>query len=201
MTTGIYLIDVNLSYTTTRGTQTQISQVGVIVGGGTDFDLSVESSSSNEYTVNIINIGKNDAQATTLTVPDQKNVSAVGTNTAVLGEITKGDFTVANFQLNIQAGAPEQNTNAQKPAMDQNVKNSDKKTEVKFQIYYTDTMGNRQMLEKSVVLPSATSSMTMMNRTSATTNTSSFSWWYVAIIIIVLGAIGIYYYKKRKVVE
>ena len=98
ITTGIYPIDVNLTFTDSSGVRTQSSEVGIIAGGATDFEVSAELSSG-QLSISIANIGSNNASATVVKIPQQRNITVSGSNIAILGALNKGDYTIASFQV------------------------------------------------------------------------------------------------------
>lgn len=189
-TTGIYPLSLSLSYNDTNGSRTITSTMGIIVGGGTDFDLSIESDGSNSYTINVVNIGKNDADAVSLVIPKQQGFTTTSTNTAVLGEINKGDFTVANFTI-IKSTIPITNSK------DANVKQNNN-SDIIFEINYTDTLGDRQKATKTISMPNDTNSSFGNGMQRQQTSTTSV-WTIILYILLfgsIIGAIGYYIYLK-----
>jgi len=62
ISTGIYPLNITMTFIDTNGTKTQSSQVGLIAGGGTDFEVSAEVSSG-QLSLSIANIGSNNAES------------------------------------------------------------------------------------------------------------------------------------------
>ena len=115
-------------------TITETSKAGIIVGGTTDFDVSVSDFSSNGLILSIANIGKNPANSVTIITPTQSNFIVTGSSSSIIGNLDKGDYSVASFQITPQSMG---NSN------------------LKIEIQYTDTMGTRQTLTKTVEIKSS----------------------------------------------
>ncbi|VVB99682.1 NPCBM-associated, NEW3 domain of alpha-galactosidase [uncultured archaeon] len=99
MTPGIYPLTVTMTFSDFNGTQTRSSQVGLIVGGTTDFDVSSEVLSTGQLSLSIANVGSNNAGAVVVKIPPQPGVSIAGSNVVILGNLNKGDYSLANFSL------------------------------------------------------------------------------------------------------
>ncbi len=67
-----------------------------------DFQVFVKNYdyATNDITLEILNIGKNDVQSLTVTVlPNQNNVIIRGPNTNIVGSLSSNDFTTADFNI------------------------------------------------------------------------------------------------------
>ncbi|MFH1234491.1 MAG: hypothetical protein V1493_02660, partial [Candidatus Diapherotrites archaeon] len=112
ITTGIYPLDLEMTFMDVNGIKTQTSQVGLIVGGGTDFEVSADLASG-QLSLSIANIGSNNAAAVVVRIPKQNGINISGSNISILGNLNKGDFTVASFtvqtstQASVQAGTTQ----------------------------------------------------------------------------------------------
>ena len=134
---GLYELILNLKFLVGDETITQTSNVGIIVGGETDFDLSVSDISGNEVLLSVSNIGQNDANSVSVSIPPQSNFKSVGTSLSTLGNIEKNDYSIVSFQLT-------------------SISSSDI---LNVEIFYTDTTGVRQTITEQVeVKLSSTSS-------------------------------------------
>lgn len=144
---GIYPLDVTLSFTDFNGTQTQTSEVGLIVGGGTDFEVSAEMLNTGQLSISIANVGSNNAGAVVAKIPNQEGIRINGSSTAILGNLNKGDFTLANFEMRstdfMQRQQPTQDT---QPSGFGNARN------LLLEINYTDTTGERHSVQKTIEL-------------------------------------------------
>lgn len=97
---GVYPLYITLDYKDHSGrNQTIRSQIGVQIGGATDFEVVVEESSASSTTLAISNTGANIASSVIVKIPDQMGYSTTGSNSVNLGNLDAGDYTLATFQL------------------------------------------------------------------------------------------------------
>ncbi len=113
------------------------SKAGIYIGGTTEFDIAfMEKSPTGAYTFSISNIGNNGANSVKVSVPLQANWTITdGGNSVILGNLQKGDYTIADFNL--------------KPA------EIGKDLPIKFEISYTSNDGIRQVEQKELSLYSS----------------------------------------------
>ena len=113
------------------------SKAGIYIGGTTEFDIAfMERSQTGAYTFSISNIGNNGANSVKVSLPLQANwTAAEGSNSVILGNLQKGDYTYADFNL--------------KPS------EIGKDLPIKFEIIYTSNDGIRQTEEKEMSLYSS----------------------------------------------
>ncbi|MFA4934988.1 MAG: COG1361 S-layer family protein, partial [Candidatus Methanoperedens sp.] len=154
---GLYKLNLYLTYENSISNQTKkISTfAGVYVGGGTDFDVAFSDNANSQMSFSVANIGSNPANSVSVVIPEQPGWSVSGSNSVIIGNLNKGDYTVASFKLQSSMGAvtsrnstARNNTNIQERSMQRN-SSSDK---VLMQIAYTDTLGERKVVEKEVKL-------------------------------------------------
>lgn len=164
---GIYPIDVTISFTDVEGTKTQESEVGIIIGGETDFEVSAEVK-NNQLSLSIANIGSNNAESVVIKIPKQNSVSISGTNIEIVGNLNKGDFTLANFNLQgtaqIRDSEVSGSTGMRIPGFRTPRTQPTHETDADFtglnflggeiliQIDYTDTTGERHTVTKKIEL-------------------------------------------------
>lgn len=192
---GLYVLDLTLSYTDqASGADKEINTIaGVYVGGNTDFDVSFSESSNGETSFSVANVGSNPAFSVSISIPQQENWRVTGSNSVIIGNLNKGDYTVASFTLSgAMNGMPNRNLTGTN-------------NKLRINIDYTNTMGERQSVEKTITL----NPQTMMTTTTGTTGTMTFRgrttqqsfWtkykWYI-IFLIVAGASGFGYWKYKK---
>ncbi|MBI4053197.1 MAG: hypothetical protein HY394_04120 [Candidatus Diapherotrites archaeon] len=108
---GIYPLKATLSFAGVDGTKTQESDIGIIIGGKTDFEISAEITAAGQLSISIANIGSNNAQAVVVRIPRGQGIAISGSDTAILGNLNKGDFTLANFTT-ISRGFSQETTNS-----------------------------------------------------------------------------------------
>ncbi|MFY9200879.1 MAG: COG1361 S-layer family protein, partial [Methanosarcina flavescens] len=113
------------------------SKAGIYIGGTTEFDIAfMERGPTGSYTFSVSNIGNNGANSVKISVPLQANWTVTdGSNSVMLGNLPKGDMTIADFNLK-----PKE-VGADLP--------------IKFEISYTSNDGIRQVEEKQLTLYSA----------------------------------------------
>ena len=110
ITPGIYPLNITVSFIDVNGLRTHSSQVGLIIGGGTDFEVNAEQLSTGQLSVTIVNIGSNNAEAVIVRLPQQDTATGGGSSIAILGNLNKGDYTIASFQLGSTAQRATQTT-------------------------------------------------------------------------------------------
>lgn len=144
---GLYKLDIYMIYTDSiNGTKNQLSTIaGVYVGGETDFDIAFSESTNSETSFNVANIRSNPAYAVLVIIPEQENWKVSGSNSVMIGNLNSGDYTVASFKL--RSSTNIMTSSASKTA---SVHNSP--SEIIIQVAYTDTMGERRLIDKEVKL-------------------------------------------------
>jgi hypothetical protein len=214
--TGLYSLNLNLQYLNPlNGTRTQtVTTAGVYVGGGTDFDVAFAQSSQGSTAFSVSNIGSNPAYSVTVSVPDQPGWSVTGPNAVIIGNLNKGDYTVASFALSSSSsgnatgyararsnGGVQFNPTAAAPANSA----AGNAAGIRVDIAYTDTQGNRQVVEKQVKLSS--SDVAGSVSTTGTTNSSSrvqqgffttYRWYILGVVVVVVAFLAWRMYKKDK---
>jgi len=193
---GLYKLNLHLSYSSSSDSSTTtISTIaGVYVGGETDFDVSFSESSSGQVSFSIANIGSNPANSVSIIVPEQRNWKVSGSNSMIIGNLNKGDYTVASFKLQAagssmlartaQSGTAQSGTiplsngqiQVQRPVNGQVSDPALGQTSADIlllQIAYTDTMGERRLVEKEIKLsPQTLASSAAAVGTTSTAGTS-----------------------------
>ena len=66
----------------------------------TSFEVHVKSydPTTNSFTLEVLNIGKNDVEAVTLEIPPQKEISLKGSRTNIIGNLDSNEYTTADFE-------------------------------------------------------------------------------------------------------
>ena len=135
---GLYYISYNLKYLNVNNILKELSgDVGFIVGGETDFSLSLEETSEAATVITIFNVGLNPASSIDVEIPEQGQFRTVGSQVAVLGDLNPGEKTSITF--NILSESDEELTIFEKPT---------KMLEVL--VRYTDTLGKRHEILKEI---------------------------------------------------
>lgn len=67
----------------------------------TDFDIFVKDydMTTKKITFEVLNIGENDVEAITLTIPKQGNIDVKGANTNIIGDLDSNEYTTADFEI------------------------------------------------------------------------------------------------------
>ncbi len=200
---GLYALDLNLKYESTNATSSVIkTKAGIFVGGETDFDAAFSQSSQGQTSLSVANTGNNPAQSVSVRVPAQENFRIIGSNSAIIGNLDKGDYTVVSFQImqgstgNFTGARQRQAT--QQPQNLQNItRASGGSNNLRVIIDYTDTTGERRSVEKNVPIQFRTDTTTGSTSGTGTAAQTGFfsSWTFYIIVIAAIGA-GIFYRKK-----
>ena len=128
---------------------------GLFVGGETDFDVSFSESDAGGISLSVANVGNNMAYSVKVSIPEQAGYKVTGSSSSIVGNLEKGDYTIAAFnvmntqgrddsksetsraQADTAKAAPEENlTSASSAPLDSNP--------LKVQIEYTDAKGERK---------------------------------------------------------
>lgn len=127
---GNYTIKVNYGFNNNPLSLYHTREFELIVNDtNTDFDVFVDSYSSatNTLTLNIVNVGENDANALIVSLPSQAGLNVTAGADKTVGKLSATDDTTVSF-----TAIPE-NTN-----------------ELQITISYTDAIGKRRSVEKTV---------------------------------------------------
>jgi hypothetical protein len=206
---GLYQLDLSLKYQSLSNSTTSVisTKAGIFIGGQTDFDVAFSESSAGQTSLSVANTGNNPASSVTVKIPEQPDYIVSGSNSAIIGNLDKGDYTLVSFQIisrNVMSnvtgtggsGRTLRNNQSGSPGF---FRNATSNNGLRIIIEYTDTTGQRVSVEKNVSINfrSSTSTGTGTNingRSSSTSFIGSTMFW--VIIIVVLGVIGFFVYKK-----
>ncbi|MBI4441716.1 hypothetical protein HY639_06115 [Candidatus Woesearchaeota archaeon] len=146
---GLYKLTLNLKSESTGNTSpaTISTKAGVFVGGETDFDVAFSESSLGQTSLSVANTGNNPAQSVSVKIPSQESFKVSGSNSAIIGNLDKGDYTIVSFQIVQSTMNISQRRQFQEPATERrNMTNNN----LKVEIDYTDTTGERKSINKTV---------------------------------------------------
>ncbi len=210
---GLYELQLYLTYTDSiTGEENEISTIaGVNVGGGTDFEVAFSESSSGGTSFSVANIGSNPANSVSVVVPKQSGWQVSGSNSMIIGNLNKGDYTIASFIListeqtsflqdNNVDGEDAKEPIGQRP-------NTQESTGLKIQIAYTDTVGERKIIEKTVELsPQSINSDTVARVPGSRgipqdDGVSNNTWYIVGFVVLILGVVFYRKYQQRKLID
>jgi hypothetical protein len=205
---GLYTLNVNLSYEDSDSSAKSIkTTAGLFVGGATDFDVSFSESSAGETSLSVANVGNNIAYAVKVSIPDQDGYKVSGSSSTIVGNLEKGDYTIASFNVtntraagNVNSGTAPDTANKRYAAGDNASSSSMNSNPLKVQIEYTDAKGERITVDKDVAIQmSSFTGFGTGGRSGARGNRSSglsSSLPYI-LGIVVIGA-GVFLYRRRK---
>ncbi len=181
-TPGTYSLTDSYNYENGNTSISNTTTNGILVGGPSQIEVDVQGYSAGSLSLTISNVGNNPASAVSVTLPKQNGIAVTGGSSATfLGNLLKGDFTVATFP--VVAGQGSNNGN------------------LSVIIAYTDTLGNRNTQTEQVpfdfsVLGGGTgiSGGFSRNRPSSPINLVEI----VVVVIILAGAAYWYFFKRAK---
>ena len=191
---GLYKLDLSLKDSgNTTTTQTIVStKAGVFIGGETDFDVAFSESSQGQTSLSVANTGNTPAQSVSVMIPQQDSFRVTGSNSAIIGNLDKGDYTLVSFQISKPtANQTRQNAQGNRPANgnsntpNTNLNRSLSRTgndNLQVIIEYTDTTGERRSVEKSVPINFRASGQTQGQKNGAASSSSfigSTNFWLV----------------------
>jgi hypothetical protein len=202
---GLYTLDVNLSFEDYNSNSKNIqTTAGLFVGGVTDFDVSFSESSAGEISLSVANVGNNMAYSVKVSVPDQDGYRVSGSSSTIVGNLEKGDYTIASFNVASTqgAGGAEGDSAGAAPgtakasAKDGNVTSASiNSNPLKVQIEYTDAKGDRITVDKEVKVEMTSGNITALGRGGSGRSAGISS--YLLYIVIIALAGGVLVYRKK----
>jgi len=184
---GLYSLDLSLKYESLINSTSSLikTKAGIFVGGETDFDVAFSQSTQGQTSLSVANTGNTPAQSVSVIVPQQENFRIQGSNSVIIGNLDKGDYTVVSFQITQNTG----NFTRQRQGQTNQNGFAGRNNNLRVIIDYTDTTGERRSVEKNVSIQFRTDTTAA---TARTTQTSFFSGWtfygIVAAAILLLFA-------------
>jgi hypothetical protein len=162
----------------------------------TNFDAVIQDISGSDVSIAIANIGKYAANAVIVKIPEQDSFITKDVSGQMVGNLDSGDYTVVGFSLSQKMGQMIRTT-AKTSDSQPSVVNTSSNT-LKFDIYYTDNIGERRVVGMELPLSLSNSSgLTGMAGGFSGRKRSSWSIWYTLLIIAaVFGIIAFILLKK-----
>jgi len=166
---GVYPLTITIEFYERTGTkQTITSEVGIQVGGTTDFEIILQESMGGGTTFAVANTGANVASSVIVSIPSQLSYMISGASSVSLGNLDAGDYTLATFQIS----SVDWENNTQRPDKPSMERPSDfnfsrpegfrgpesGSNDLIVEVSYTDLFGVRQTVEKEVDFSSFSSS-------------------------------------------
>ncbi|HOW13844.1 COG1361 S-layer family protein [Methanosarcina sp.] len=196
---GLYTLDINLTMEDYDSNETTINTTaGVFVGGETDFDVSFSESDEGEISLSVANVGNNIAYSVKVSIPDQENYRVSGSSSTIVGNLEKGDYTIASFDIASTQAASGTDENSDqgiaKASQEGNATSvSGYDSPLKVQIEYTDAKGVRNTIDKDVEIEMTSSSAAEGGPEQDKGGISSYL-PYIAVIVL---AAGVFVYRKK----
>ncbi len=133
-----------------------------------DFEIEIKDFSlqNKKLTLQILNIGKTNIKAVRLVIPPQKNIKVYETNSVIAGDLDSNDYTSVDFNAVPKAG------------------------NIKIEIYYTDILGIRREINKSVSFNPVY--FPVENKTSGVSAST------IIIFLLILVIVGEWILRRRK---
>ncbi len=157
----------------------------------TDFDLVIQEINGDEVSIAIANTGKNVAYSLIVRIPEQEVYQTIGTNGQMVGNLEDGDYTLVGFEIQKKSRTSEE--------------------PLKIQIDYTDNIGERRSMTKSVDFDTGTRELPegvtrehfaagRMGGIGQVQQPIYQKWWFWAIVIVLVyaGWKGYKKYKRKK---
>jgi hypothetical protein len=134
-----------------------------------DFEVYVKNLdfTTNVLTLEVLNIAEVDVKSIAVEILDSSDLTVKGAKTKIIGDLDSNEYTSADFEI-----VPED-------------------TSVPLRLYYTDNVGFRRSIEKTVTIQTEY----FQNRKADEKSTPLTS--YIVLAVVVLG-IGYWLYKRKK---
>ncbi len=214
---GLYQLNLHLTYDSQTSDQDDtISTIaGIYVGGETDFDVTFSENTNGQLSFSIANIGNNPANSIALMIPEQNSWTVSGSNSFMIGNLNKGDYTIASFNL-------QKSTTSTDTPIPGTMRNKDRTitfnttkipqttmnttTDILYMnIAYTDTMGERNIIQKSIKIKDTNLVSTDMkigilgSKLNTESNPlSQYGTYIIAIGLLIILIVINQRYKKQK---
>jgi hypothetical protein len=141
------------------------------------------------------------AYAVKVSVPEQENYEVIGSPSTIAGNLQKGDYTIASFNVtSAQAEGESSRTetsaaNASYAAGDNSTSTSGYNSPLKIQIEYTDVKGEGIKFDKDVAVQmSAFAGIDTGGRPGTRSNSSGMPY----MLVLVIAGAGVFTYCRRK---
>jgi hypothetical protein len=209
---GLYQLNLILKYESTSNTTANsvTTRAGVFIGGGTDFDVAFSESTAGTTSLSVANTGNNPAQSVSVSIPSQPNFRVSGSNSAIIGNLDKGDYTLVSFPIvqntlaNFTGQRALRNQTASAFAQGAAGRAGADPNSLQVLIEYTDTTGTRRNVTKSVPIQFRTATTGTTGQTptfSRQGSRSSFigsSIFWILLIFIVAAGVFVFGTKSRR---
>ncbi len=200
---GLYQLDITLKAEDYNSNITTISTTaGLFVGCKTDFDVAFSESSNGETSLSVANVGNNEAYSVKVSIPEQAGYTVSGSSSSIVGNLEKGDYTIASFAVS-QQGTGNLSRYSSRLVGNSSLVSAASTTastnyDLKVLIQYTDSMGQRDRIEKFVHISQNSTATTAASYSGARNqSTSSSNYLYIVLLIAIIGAGYVVYYRRK----
>lgn len=200
---GVYPLTITMEFYDRTGTkQTSTSEVGLQIGGATDFEIVLQESIGGGTTFAVANTGSNVASSVIVSIPRQGTFMTSGASSVSLGNLDAGDYTLATFQIST---VNRENT-TQRPDKSSMEMPSDfefsrpdgfreselENNDLIVEVSYTNLFGTRQTVEKEVEFSlSSSNSVTSRSGSKSDLRPNESSGLDSGTMYIIIGVVGI----------
>lgn len=212
---GLYQLDLTLEFEDeSGGSRSMSTTAGIVIGGGTDFDVTFSESSSEQTSLFVANTGNNPAYSVIVRIPEQDNFNIQGSKASIIGNLDKGDYTIVSFEVTPASqrfGGPSTSDLSQQEQLSDEERqqlreeflqrNAAQNNTLDVLIEYTDATGLRRTIEKTVPIQimalssdGAQFNPGMRRQQSIWNNPTLIG--TIALVVLIIG--GFIYYKRRK---
>ncbi|WP_333787854.1 COG1361 S-layer family protein [Methanomethylovorans sp.] len=201
---GLYKLDITLEVEDYDSNVSTISTTaGLFVGGGTDFDVAFSDNSDGEMSFSIANVGNNEAYSVKVSIPEQEGYSVSGSSSTIVGNLEKGDYTIASFTVSQQGAGGMPGTGGAGPGGNAAVAsassaNASTSNDLQVLIEYTDSAGQRNTVEKFVQISQSSTATAGSSMGPGGQGQGSSSSKYVYVLVLAVLASGYVVYYRRK---
>ena len=175
----------------------------VIQDSRTAFDAVIQESTDSDVSIAIANIGKYVANSVVVRIPEQDGFKATETDGQMVGNLDAGDYTIVSFSITSMVQRSSQKSDSDVNVEDAKLNLQDQESNLQFDIYYTDALGERRIANMELPLKMTSTLLTEdgempegFSGRNMKTNESSWSNWYTLIIILLLAGGILFLYKK-----
>jgi hypothetical protein len=149
-------------------------------------------------------VGNNIAYAVKVSIPDQDGYKVSGSSSTIVGNLEKGDYTIASFDVSSNQGSAGGNTSGNGAGTPQGQAGSNgassnslnSSNPLKVQIEYTDAKGERETVTKEVNLESSTSGNMTAGGAGGPGGSGGISSYIPYIVLLVLAG-GVVVYRRK----
>ena len=166
----------------------------------TNFDAVIQEVSGSEVSIAIANSGEYTANSVVVRIPEQESFRTTETDGQMVGNLDAGDYTIVSFTL---TSAMQKNMQSKDNVNKTNFQEN-KKNNLEFDIYYTDSLGERRIVNMELPLqinsvlstdngqmPAGFSGKEGKRKEESKTN------WTLWIILGIVIVVGYFLYKKN----